>query len=604
MTSSEFLPKSRVSLASKADGAFLAAALGDALGWPQEDRSRRIGGPTGAMRHLPIARFEKWERKAGGRYYPHEEQILAGEYSDDTQLLLCTARSLLHGIQWWSHLTRRELPMWSLYERGGGRATKHAVSLWLAGREPWIAPQKGDQKAYFDAGGNGVAMRIMPHCLVGVAETTFELIARAIFANGICTHGHPRALVGALVYGFAVWTAFRETDTLPYGGLVERVLAAKESWAALPAMVNSCPTWQRSSEEESGYPYGEAWEQTVMEMVDLLEKCSAAMKQGALSIDQETLALLGCFDRKLNGAGTVAAAASIFLASRYAADPLHGVVEAAFSEGADTDTIAAMTGGILGALLGSEWLEGHSERVQDSSYLKVLADRLTKREGGQQDSPGSGDEVRKPKLDLFLSNLQEKKIGDSVRLPDGREAAVSELRPHKAQSRMTQVVSWKLVLADGQSLYVKKISRGKTDSRPSTLETTSSSPNSFFKTQQLQPVELVKIGVKLPVRDIDKARLFYEKALGFKVEKEFSGGINFDSGVMLRSVGLERETKMGLKEVALKSATLALKIRSLDAAYKNVTGVGATILTELSRINGGRFFRCLDPDGNVIELFD
>lgn len=603
MTNSEFLPKTGVSLGSKAHGAFLAAAIGDALGWPQEDRSSRIGRPTGSVRHLPLAGFEKWERRAGGRFYSHEEQILAGEYSDDTQLLLCTARSLLHGTQWWAHLTKRELPTWSLYERGGGRATKHAVEMWLSGREPWAAPQKENRKSYFDAGGNGVAMRIMPHCLLGASEKTFEPIARDIFANGICTHGHPRALVGALVYGFAVWTAFRETDTLPYGGLIERVLAAKESWAALPAGGNICPTWRRLSDEESGYLYEKAWEETVAEIVHLLEKCSAAMKQGSLSIDQETLAQLGCFSKKINGAGTVAAAAAIFLASRYAADPLHGIVEAAFSEGADTDTIASMTGGILGALLGSEWLEGHAERVQDSLYFKTVAGRLAKGEGCQQDSSGSGDEVTKARLDSFFNRLRETKIGGPVLLPDGREARVSALQPHKAQSRTPQVVSWKLVTDDGQSLYVKKISRGKADSHLSAPEGISSSFHSPSQAY-LQPVEIGRIGVKLPVRDIGKARLFYEKALGFKVEKEFSGGINFDSGVMLRSVGLARETKMELKEVALKSATLAFKTRSLDAAYKNVTGVGATILTELSRMNGGRLFRCLDPDGNVIELFD
>lgn len=602
MTNSESLSEKGVFLTSKARGALLGAAIGDALGWPQEDRSSRIG-KSSSVRHLPSAEFEKWERRAGGRFHPHEEQILAGEYSDDTQLLLCTARSLLHGTWWWTYLTKRELPTWSLYERGGGRATKYAVETWLASREPWTAPQKGDRKSYFEAGGNGVAMRIMPHCLLGAAEETFGSVATGIFANGICTHGHPRALVGALVYGFAVWTAFRETDTLPYGGLIERVLAARESWSALPVVENICPTWRRSSDEESEYPYGKAWEETVTEMVRLLEKCSEAMQQGSLSIDQETLAQLGCFDRKVNGAGTVAAAASIFLASRYAADPLHGIVEAAFSEGADTDTIASMTGGLLGAVLGSDWLDGIAERVQDAPYLKAIADRLAKKEGWQLDFSDFNDEITRTRLNWFLDKLKARKIGDSVLLPDGRKAIISAFQSHKAQSRTAQAVSWKLTTIDGQSLYVKKISRGKADASRGVVESTPSSFNLSLESQ-LQPVEVVKIGVKLAVRDIGKARVFYEKALGFKVEKEVSGGVNFDSGVMLRSISLERELKKELKEIALKSATLAFKTRSLDAAYKNVTQVGATILTELSRTNGRRLFRCLDPDGNVLELSD
>ena len=194
----------KVSLTEKAQGAFLGAAVGDALGWPQEDRSSRVGTQTQTNPQVPVAVFQRWTRRAGGRYYSHEETILPGEYSDDTQLLICTARSLLHSTQWWHHLARRELPLWTLYERGGGKATKRAAEIWLAGREPWSAGEKTDRKNYYEAGGNGVAMRIMPHCLLGGAEAEFGNIARNIVADGLCTHGHPRALVGALAYGYAV----------------------------------------------------------------------------------------------------------------------------------------------------------------------------------------------------------------------------------------------------------------------------------------------------------------------------------------------------------------------------------------------------------------
>jgi ADP-ribosylglycohydrolase len=95
----------RVSMNEKAQGAFLGAAVGDALGWPQEDRSSRIGTPRGSRVGSPEYAFQQWIRRAGGRFYAHEEIILPGEYSDDTQLLICTARSLLHGAQWRDYLT-------------------------------------------------------------------------------------------------------------------------------------------------------------------------------------------------------------------------------------------------------------------------------------------------------------------------------------------------------------------------------------------------------------------------------------------------------------------------------------------------------------------
>jgi ADP-ribosylglycohydrolase len=98
-------------------GAFLGAAVGDALGWPNEDRASRVRneGATAVVRS-----FQRWIRRSGGRYFLHEDVILAGAYSDDTQLLLCTARSLLRGHAWWQHLATCEVPLWTLYERGGG----------------------------------------------------------------------------------------------------------------------------------------------------------------------------------------------------------------------------------------------------------------------------------------------------------------------------------------------------------------------------------------------------------------------------------------------------------------------------------------------------
>jgi ADP-ribosylglycohydrolase len=338
----------RVPLIAKGQGAFLGAAVGDALGWPQEMAAKRVDKKTGSPAELLINGFQQWVRKSGGRYYPHEEIILAGEYSDDTQLLLSTARSLLYGAQWWHHLTKRELPTWARYQRGGGGATTRAVDEWLTGIEPWYSPK--NKKRYFDAGGNGVAMRILPHCLLGATETDFGNIAKNIVANGVCTHGHPRALVGALAYGFAVWVAFRETGTLQYGAIIEKVQSGVKSWSVLPDLGDICPTWMSSAFEVSGGQYYEYWQMTVTDMLRLLEQCREAMKQAALSVDREVLTKLGCFDKSINGAGTVTAAASIFLASRYAADPFHGLVEAGFAHGADTDTIASMTGGLLGAV--------------------------------------------------------------------------------------------------------------------------------------------------------------------------------------------------------------------------------------------------------------
>ena len=187
---------------AKAEGSFIALAAGDALGWPQEFPRKFVDK---IKSNKPSSELRDWTRRGGGRYYPHEELIQRGEYSDDTQLTLAVARArLVAGDSWWKVLTRTELPLWTLYERGGGGATKRAIACWLKGVSPWSDASR-DAKRYFDAGGNGVAMRVLPHAVfyAGVDEPT--LLIRDVIVDGTATHGHPRALIGATVYAFAAW---------------------------------------------------------------------------------------------------------------------------------------------------------------------------------------------------------------------------------------------------------------------------------------------------------------------------------------------------------------------------------------------------------------
>lgn len=455
-----------IPMIERAHGAFLGAAVGDALGWPNEDRSSRVRSEAPAA---VVRAFQRWTRRSGGRYFPHEDLILAGEYSDDTQLLLCTARSLLRGRTWWQHLATCEVPLWTLYERGGGGASKRAADAWLGGHEPWSRDLKQeDRRRYFAAGGNGVTMRILPHVVADADASDFKETARRIVADGAITHGHPRALLGALAYGYAIWCALRQKDTLEYGGLLALVLAGRESWSQLPAIEEFCPSWLAAAGECSPGPYEGNWRATVEEVIRLLEQSRDAMKQGALAVDRETLQRLGCFDRNVSSAGTVTGVAAVFLASRYAADPIHGLLEAAFAHGADTDTIASMTGGILGAIRGSEWLAEYAEQIQDAGYLRTIARQVANLRTQTSEGPGAVPAgVKKGDLDGLMERIEKAKDGDVVVLPDGREAKISAAQPHTVRSDSIGVVSWRLSVAEGQTFYVKRIRRNPQGDRES-----------------------------------------------------------------------------------------------------------------------------------------
>ena len=320
----------------RAVGSFLAAAIGDALGWPYEGRARKSqsNAHAGSTRHS--AEMENWTR-SGSRSQPYREPIGAGNYSDDTQLLLSTARSILLGHDWWEHFAFVELPFWLSYERGGGGATKRAAQAWIAGKAPWESNQH--RAKYFEAGGNGVAMRILPHLLEADSSKDACGIAREIVANGLCTHGHPRALVGALLHGMALWLSLQQEEMLEFGALTRAVSQGFPEWAKL----TDVPTqWRRAFSDSEFRDYRADWDKTVGESMALIQMAEDALRLGPLSAGPETLHKMGALNPKTNGSGTITAAAALFLASRYAATPLQGLLVAATSIGADTDTIASM----------------------------------------------------------------------------------------------------------------------------------------------------------------------------------------------------------------------------------------------------------------------
>lgn len=439
-------------LGERAKGAFLGAAIGDAMGWPNESIFRVVSKSKEIIDKLPIG-LNEWIRRAGGRYFAHEESICIGEYSDDTQLLLSTARSLLKGRQWCSSFTSVELPTWLLYQRGAGAATKRAAKTWLSGTKPWQYPE--NSKRFFQAGGNGVAMRIMPHSLINAQNDDFRSIAKEIVTNGLCTHGHPRALVGALAYGYAMWNIFRKTGTFSYGEIINDVISNVNTWSDIPEIEEILPSWPSKSLES----FVAVWHDVVKEMIHLLNISQNAMNKGALSVDREVFSQIGCFDKKISGAGTIAAAASIFLASRFAADPYHGLIEAAYAKGADTDTIASMTGALLGGIHGVGWLSELALKVQDTECLLDISKHLVDFQNQTVITWQNKSKVTKKIMDRFREQLYESVIGQHLVLPDGRDVTVKKRKHLKSISRTTEVISWKLITNDKQTLYVKRINR-------------------------------------------------------------------------------------------------------------------------------------------------
>lgn len=417
-------------LSEKSKGTLISFAIGDALGWPNERRSASI-----AYNKNYISEFKEWNKKSGGRYWNHNETILPGEYSDDTQLTLAITRSLLSGQKWDEYFTKYELPYWKHYERGGGSAILRAASLWSNNIFPW----KGkENNRYFAAGGNGAAMRIIPHVIFHLHENNFEIIADEATEDALITHGHPRAILGALCYAYAVYYSLLKSDTLNYGELIFELVNHADRWSKFPKKISE--DWLILANEN--YNYEAEWNKTVDNILHSLEYVSNAVQLGMLDSETETLSAIGCFDKKVNGAGDIAAISAIYLASKYANNPQLGIKQAANLFGADTDTIAAMTGGILGSLCGVEWLPYEWKTVQDYNCFELMAECLLTENGS-----------------IILKDYiaTQKQDGMWVRLPIGKAKFINDRTISCGKTGQVQITKYLTVL--GQSIYVKEYSR-------------------------------------------------------------------------------------------------------------------------------------------------
>lgn len=415
------------SLVEKCKGAMLTTAIGDAMGWPNEPRSKnRIKKPK------VVDNFVEWTRSSNSPRW-HDEKILPGEYSDDTQLTLSVARSIITG-NWESFFARKELPFWLNYQRGGGSALIKAAKSYKNGYLLWQSQYKRD---YFNAGGNGATMRILPHVIALAKNSNITKLMTDVIRDTIITHGHPRALLGTTCYAFALDYLLRKNNVLEYGELVNAIIDGQNDWGEFPDS-NVFGEWINIAQRQSGYDYIKEWENVCANMIKQLEFIKNSLKKGLILDDTKVLNELGCFG-KSNGAGDVAILSAIYLASRYANNPILGIKTAAFSFGADTDTIASITGGLLGMLGGVNWIPIEWRNVQDYNCLIQMAETLL------ADDPK--EIVKKKELELKSKNYKwtETSIGkirflELKNVPNGKNGIVT-------------ITKWKTMF--GQTLYTK-----------------------------------------------------------------------------------------------------------------------------------------------------
>lgn len=424
----------------------LWAGYGDALGFITE-----LADTDGVRWRAGIERITQtipWKRRVGGRFGA-VLNLPAGCYSDDTQLRLAVARAIGSGGHFdIESFAKIELVIWPSYALGGGIASKAASSNLSKRDVNWFSNFYGNNSAsYWGSGGNGVAMRIQPHVWSAVDIEDYGSLALNILRNGICTHGHPRALAGAVLHGWWLARTFRERCFPGPSEWEEDVhrLSSVYKWLMQDEMIGTfwAPAWQER--------YGQRFDEGISTVQEELKSDIDELK--SLGPDRvryrEMVNCLGVLDPSHRGSGTKTALLAAALALRFQdAPPQNALIEATNMLGTDTDTIATMAGAMLGAL----WPEPPSGLLDDKEYILNSSDRLCRIHRGEEvksflyPDPGNWS-TPKSMLDVLTAKDGELEVA-------GLGKAVMIDEPVCADSKGNNSRQW-VRLNFGQKIFIK-----------------------------------------------------------------------------------------------------------------------------------------------------
>lgn len=347
------------------------SAAGDALGWPTE--FLRPNSSYNPPFDLPIQNFVSWRKRVGGRWWGYTDYIRSGGYSDDTQLTLALARSISEtGDLEPQRFAYEELPLWLQYERGGGSSLKAAARSLLRLNSYWLGNfYKQGSLDYRSAGGNGAAMRNLPITLVRVNDEA--LLVRDSFLNAVITHGHPRAILGTILFGLAVQHVLTDETGAPRSTLLSHLMATiplvDEYLYEDTQIAEWVACWNEGVEPDAVFKV--VFQSAKNEALFYLRAIDAHVQRSP----EDYYRLVGAFSRATKGSGLSTVCAALFLYLREQ-EPHEAMYKSVNLLGSDTDTIAVFLGALLGAEHGIAVVPKHLEGVQDREYLSKTAHRL------------------------------------------------------------------------------------------------------------------------------------------------------------------------------------------------------------------------------------
>jgi poly(ADP-ribose) glycohydrolase ARH3 len=284
----------------RARGALLGTFVGDALGMPFEGAHPQQIPAEVEMEHARLGR---------------------GTYTDDTQMMIALAESLLRCETIDEDDLARSFRAHFDPARGYGGGTTQVIQLWEQGE-----PAAAAARRIFDGEGslgNGAAMRVAP---VAVRFADDEVLLRAqARRSAALTHAHRLGIDGAVAQAAAIGAALADDDPM-----LAAVTAAE-----------------------------------TREMRQALTQATAPRAAGGIAI-------------------SALRSVPVAIAVGAQADSFETAVRSAIALGGDTDTVAAMAGAIAGARFGvsaipGRWLDALEDGAYGRRHVDSLADQLAAR---------------------------------------------------------------------------------------------------------------------------------------------------------------------------------------------------------------------------------
>tara|TARA_B110000114_G_scaffold183120_1_gene223764 strand:- start:2298 stop:3680 length:1383 start_codon:yes stop_codon:yes gene_type:complete len=437
----------------------LLSAIGDSLGWITEFEKSKESINT-KYGNNEITSFQDWEKYVGGRFNGYLDKIKKGAYSDDTQLLLAVARAINeNGRVDNVYFSKIELANWLCYARGAGRTIKNAARKISRKSADWnnnfFVFSAGKTKIdYRESGANGAAMRILPIALANRGKP--DIIKEEIFSNSIITHGHPRAIVGAILYGFAVDKMLQQNlqDFSFKEYLTDLGSKIQEQFNTSFLSNSKYTNWIHKWNSESSLDFLTLYDETVNEVLEALRSIYLNIKNNSNNTD--ALSEFGCFDPKTKGSGVATVIAGIYLAVKYYNNPKEVIIKSVNAIGSDTDSIAAFAGGLCGALYEVNCVPSEWNHVQDEIYLLNVAEDL------YSISNGNFEKINKQEVFFEIKSLNEinndtYQLNERITFNPFGEGLIVEIDRQKTLTSGKYNLILDVVFNSGQSCKFSKI---------------------------------------------------------------------------------------------------------------------------------------------------